>query len=133
METCLKGGRGASSGMSEKGKPYGSEFRMLLKAGNVKFVKQNAALNAKDPLETMTKGRIYATINDEGKINAISYYGADGKRIKTINLLHSHEQFKGEHTHIGYYHDEGGTRNLTNDEKKLVAFVKKAWYNRHSK
>lgn len=44
------GGRGASSGMSEKGKPYGSEFRTLLKAGNVKFVKQNAALNAKDPL-----------------------------------------------------------------------------------
>lgn len=35
------GGRGASSGMSEKGKPYGSEFRTLLKAGNVKFVKQN--------------------------------------------------------------------------------------------
>lgn len=127
------GGRGASSGMSEKGKPYGSEFRTLLKAGNVKFVKQNAALNAKDPLETMTKWRIYATINDEGKINAISYYGADGKRIKTINLLHSHEQFKGEHTHIGYYHDEGGTRGLTADEKKLVAFVKKVWYNRHSK
>lgn len=76
------GGRGASSGMSEKGKPYGSEFRTLLKAGNVKFVKQNAALNAKDPLETMTKGRIYVTINDEGKINAISYYGADGKRVK---------------------------------------------------
>ena len=127
------GGRGASSGMSEKGKTYGSEFRTLLKAGNVKFVKQNAALNAKDPLETMTKGRIYVTINDEGKINAISYYGADGKRVKTINLLHSHEQFKGVHTHIGYYHDEGGTRALTADEKKLVAFVKKAWYNRHSK
>lgn len=127
------GGRGASSGMSEKGKPYGSEFRTLLKAGNVKFVKQNAALNAKDPLETMTKGRIYVTINDEGKINAISYYGADGKRVKTINLLHSHEQFKGVHTHIGYYHDEGGTRALTAGEKKLVAFVKKAWYNRHSK
>ena len=127
------GGRGASSGMSEKGKPSGSEFMTLLKAGNVKFVRQNAALNAKDPLETMTKGRIYATINDEGKINAISYYGADGKRLKTINLLHSHEQFKGVHTHIGYYHDEGGTRALTADEKKLVAFVKKAWYNRHSK
>lgn len=127
------GGRGASSGISVSGKPYRSEFRTLLKAGNVKFVKQNAALNAKDPLETMTKGRVYATINDEGKINAISYYGADGKRVKTINLLHSHEQFKGVHTHIGYYHDEGGTRALTADEKKLVAFAKKSWYNRHSK
>lgn len=127
------GGRGASSGVSVKGKPYGSEFRTLLQADNFKFVKQNAAMNAKDPLETMIKGRIYATVNDEDKINAISYYGDDGKRVKTINLLHSHEQFTGEHTHIGYYHDEGGTRNLTDDEKKLVAFVKKAWYNRHSK
>lgn len=119
------GGRGASSGVSVKGKPYGSEFRTILQADNVKFVKQNAAMNAKDPLETMTKGRIYATINDEDKINAISYYGDDGKRIKTINLLHSHENFTGEHTHIGYYHDEGGTRGLTDEEKKLVAFVKK--------
>lgn len=127
------GGRGASSGVSVKGKPYGSEFRTILQADNVKFVKQNAAMNAKDPLETMTKGRIYATINDEDKINAISYYGDDGKRIETINLLHSHENFTGEHTHIGYYHDEGGTRGLTDEEKKLVAFVKKAWYNRHSK
>lgn len=127
------GGRGASSGMSVKGKPYGSEFRTLLEVGQVKFVKQNASGNAKDPLETMTKGRIYATINNNDEINAISYYGDDGKRTKTINLLHSHEQFTGEHVHIGYYHDEGGTRGLTDEEKKLVAFVKKAWYNRHSK
>lgn len=127
------GGRGASSGMSEKGKPYGSEFRTLMQAGNIKFVKQNTATNAKDPLETMTQGRVYATINRDNKINAISYYSENGKRIKTINLLHSHERFKGEHTHIGYYHDEGGTRRLTVSEKKLVAFVKKAWYNKNSK
>ncbi len=127
------GGRGASSGMSEKGKPYGSEFRTLMQAGNIKFVKQNTATNAKDPLETMTQGRVYATINRDNKINAISYYSENGKRIKTINLLHSHERFNGEHTHIGYYHDEGGTRGLTVSEKKLVAFVKKAWYNKNSK
>ena len=65
------GGRGASSGMSANGKLYGSEFRTLLKAGDVKFVKQNLAVNAKDPLETMTKGRIYAKVNDDGKVNAI--------------------------------------------------------------
>lgn len=127
------GGRGASSGVSEKGKPYGSEFRTLLTIGKVKFVKQNAAENAKDPLETMTKGRIYATINADNEINAISYYGDDGKRVKTINLLHSHEQFTGEHTHIGYYHREGGTRKLTADEEKLVAYVKRVWYNRRGK
>ena len=104
-----------------------------MKAGNIKFVKYNGADNAKDPLETMTKGRVYATINNDGKINAISYYGADGKRIKTINLLHSHADISGEHVHVGYYHAEGGTRHLTSEEKKLIAFVKKVWYNRHSK
>lgn len=127
------GGRGASSGVSEKSKPYGSEYRTVFKAGDIKFIKQIAASNAKDPLETMTKGRIYATINDDGKINAINYYNSAGKRIKTINLLHSHNEFTGEHTHIGYFHDEGGTRSLTSDEKRLVDFVKKVWYNRHSK
>lgn len=32
------GGRGASSGLSVKGKPYGSEYHSVLKAGNIKFV-----------------------------------------------------------------------------------------------
>ncbi len=127
------GGRGASSGMSDKGKPYGAEFRTLYESGNIKFVSPNNANNAKDPLETITKGRIYATVNGDGEINAINIYGDDGKRVKSINLLHSHEEIIGEHTHIGYFHKEGGTRNLTAEEKKLVARVKEIWYNRHSK
>ena len=32
------GGRGASSGMSVKGKPYGSEFKTIIKESNIKFV-----------------------------------------------------------------------------------------------
>ena len=52
------GGRGAASGISDKGKKYGTEFSSLLKVSNVKFVRYNESNNAKDPLETMTKGRI---------------------------------------------------------------------------
>lgn len=127
------GGRGASSGVSISGKPYGTEFKTLFKSEEIKFVIPNGANNAKDPLETMTKGRIYATVNGEGEINAINIYGDDGKRIRSINLLHSHNEITGEHTHIGYFHKEGGTRGLTDEEKKLVARVKRIWYNRHSK
>ncbi len=125
------GGRGAASGSSKNS--YGTEFKSLLKVGNIKFVKSTTGNNAKDPLETRTKGRVYATINGEGKINAINYYDPSGKRYKSINLLHSHAEINGEHTHIGYYHKEGGTRHLTDDEKELVAFVKRVWYKRRGK
>ena len=127
------GGRGASSGMSVKGKPYGSEFRSLMKVSNIKFVQPVGTNNAKDPLETRTHGRVYVTINADGKINSIDYYDVAGKRYKAINLLHDHGGIEGYHTHEGYYHDENGSRQLTSDEKKLVEYVKKLWYNKHSK
>ena len=47
------GGRGASSGISESGRKYGTEFTTRLKEGNIKFVKYNDANNAKDPLERL--------------------------------------------------------------------------------
>ena len=128
------GGRGASSGISANGKQYGSEFQTLMKISNIKFVKANNANNAKDPLETMTKGRVYVTVNGSNQLNSINYYDPVGKRIKSINLLHDHNEIKGDHKHIGYYHDEtGGTHRLTPQEKKLVAFVKQVWYNQRSK
>lgn len=125
------GGRGSASGFSKK--PYGSEFKSLLQVGNIKFVKNMSGDNAKDPLETRTRGRVYATVNADGKINSINYYDKEGKRYKSINLLHSHEDIKGEHTHMGYFHKEGGTRRLTDEEKELVAFVQKVWYKRNGK
>lgn len=125
------GGRGSASGEGKH--PYGSEFRSLLKASNIRYVKPIGAENAKDPLETRTRGRVYATVNADGEINSISYYDKSGKRYKAINLLHSDGDIKGPHTHEGYFHKENGTRHLTDDERKMVAFVKGIWYNKHSK
>lgn len=130
------GGRGASSGISEKGKPYGSEYRTVLKSGNIKFVvKTNGSSSA--PMETMTKGRVYVTVN--GKKNFpqfISYYDAKNKKAKTIDLTHPHN---GEqpHVHHGANHNEndgpkGGTR-LTPEEKKMVARIMNLWYNRNNR
>lgn len=127
------GGRGSSSGLSDKGKKYGTEYATLLKEGNIKFVKYNEANNAKDPLETMTKGRVYVVVNDKNEINSVNYYDPSGKRVKSINLLHDHKDIKGEHVHMGYYHEENGTRHLTVQEKKLIEFVRKIWYNNKSK
>lgn len=127
------GGRGSSSGISDKGNEYGSEFRSLMKVSNIKFIKYNDATNAKDPLETMTKGRVYVTVNGDGDLSTINYYGRDGKRVKAINLTHDHGKIKGVHAHEGYYHDENGTRRLMPQEKELVEFVKKIWYSKRSK
>ena len=48
------GGRGASSGMSDKKKKYGTEYETLHTDGNIKFVRYKGG-NAKTPMETMTK------------------------------------------------------------------------------
>lgn len=127
------GGRGAASGRSDKGKLYGTEFKSLMTVSNIKFVHPTDSKSTKAPLETMTKGRIYATVNENGQINSINYYDPNGKHRKTIDLLHGHNGIAGEHTHVGYYHSEGGTRRLTTQEKDLVAFVKKVWYNKKDK
>ena len=58
----------------------------------------------------------------------IQYDGCDW-----IGFKHDHVDITGEHTHLGYYHKENGTRKLTNQEKKIVELVKKAWYSRRGK
>lgn len=126
------GGRGASSGLSAKGKPYGSEFSTLLKSGNIKFVRYNDSSAAKTPQETMTKGRVYVTVNARNELTAITYYDREGKRNKTVDLNHKHDG-KQPHTHHGYNHAEGGTTGISPKEAALIDFVRRTWYNKHSK
>ena len=49
------GGRGASSGISDKGNPYESQYRTLYQEGNIKFIKKNSR-DSEPLMETMTKG-----------------------------------------------------------------------------
>ena len=127
------GGRGASSGVSEKSKKkYGTEYKTVLKESNIKFVKQTDNGSTKTPMETMTKGRVYVTVNSKEELKSITYYDDEGKRTKQIDLTHQHNG-KGIHAHYGYYHDEGGTIGLTAKEKQMVDFVSKLWYNKNGK
>lgn len=84
------GGRGSSSGISVKGKPYGSEYTTLYQSGNIKFIKYNASKSAKAPLETMTKGRVYAVINEKNEIALITYHDTKNKKDRQIDLTHAH-------------------------------------------
>lgn len=130
------GGRGAGSGTSVRGKPYGSEYKTVCQSGNIKFVRYNEGKLATAPMETMTRGRVYVTVNDNDTLKFISYYDAMNKRVKQIDLDRPHKG-ASPHTHHGYEHSENdsakGFANLTTEEKKMVDRVKRIWYNRHSK
>lgn len=128
------GGRGASSGMSDYGNKYGSQYKTLLQFGNIKFVQKNSR-SSETLMETMTKGRVYVTVGGNDLLQVI-YFDRSMKRGKMIDLSHTHDG-KSPHTHHGYNHNESdsakGYANLTTEEKKMVERVKKIWYNRHSK
>lgn len=116
------GGRGASSGISKDGKKYGTEYKSIIKAGNIKFLVPRDNKSAKTPIETMTKGRVYVLVNPKyNQPASITYYDTNSKRNRQIDL---------NHVHVGYFHDEYGTRNLTSKEKRLVDSVMKIWYHR---
>ena len=136
------GGRGASSGMSvdRNGKPkhpYGTEFKSVLQRGNIKFLVSNSG-SAKAPMETMTKGRVYAVVNSQGDVKSIAYYDKNNKRYKQIDIKgHTHlvnGKREARHTHLGYEHEEyGGTRLLSSKEQKMVERVLKTWYYHNGK
>lgn len=123
------GGRGASSGISNKGKKYGTEFSSLLKSGNIKFVRYNDSTSAKTPQETMTKGRVYVTVNSQNELKSITYYDHENKRFKQVDMDHDHNSIKGIHTHWGYNHSENGTTRPSTEERTMVDTVRKLWYN----
>ena len=83
------GGRGSASGMSDKGKLYGTEYETLYQAGNIKYVRYKDG-STTAPMETMTKNRIYATIDYKGDVKHISFYDKENKRYKQIDLDHYH-------------------------------------------
>lgn len=122
------GGRGASSGISRKDKPYGSQYKTLLEHENIKFV-TNIGKNYEPLMETMTKGRMYAQVGGEDIVRIVQM-GENNKRNKVIEK----DKRTGEwHVHRGYLHTEDSEKlhePLNSSEQKLLDNVKKIWHNR---
>ena len=134
------GGRGASSGVSVKGKLYGTEYKSLLEYKNIKFVKylgneKTTKPSATPPMETMTKGRVYVTVNNENKLKSITFYDKNNLRYKQIDRIGKPHYVNGSpmipHTHLGYWHDENGSRNVTVFERHFIELVRRIWDNRN--
>ena len=127
------GGRGASSGMSTKGRKYGTEYETIRQSGNIKFIRYIDASNAKAPLETMSRGRIYAIIDSDNQMKYITKYSDDGRKYLQIDVIGKPHLVNGKkiipHVHLGYVHDENGTRELTKREYQLVEKILRIWEN----
>lgn len=125
------GGRGSSFGVSNKGMPYGTEFKSVLHVGNIKFVKHLNG-SATNPMKTRTKNRVYVSVNKNNKIKAISFYKNE-KRYKQIDISGKPHYIDGKpvlpHTYYGYVHSENGTFEPTKREMKIIENVKKTWNN----
>lgn len=125
------GGRGSASGMSDEGKRYGTEYKAIAQFGNVKVVKyngENGKTQAKAPKETMTLGRVYATVDKFYDIKNITFYDAEGERIKQIDIKGPKHAGALPHTHNGYEHDEYGTYpGVSAKDQKLIDKVMAQW------
>lgn len=129
------GGRGASLGdyyLHGKHMKYGDEYESVLEVDNIKFLKQKDKGSITAPRETMTKGRIYATLDKSDNLKYITYFDDKNKRYKQIDLDHYHNGMK-PHVHIGYNHAEGGTRKINDSEEKLIDKIRNAWKNKNNK
>lgn len=82
-------------------------------------------------METMTKGRVYAVVGGN-EVKQIVYMDNSNKRIKTIDIDHTHKGIK-PHVHRGYLHNENdgrkGASKLMPDEKKMIERVTSIWDN----
>ena len=127
------GGRGASSGISDRGKRYGTEYKTLAQFGNVKVIRTKAG-NAKAPMETMTPGHIYATVDKDNDIKYITFHDAEGERIKQIDVKGRKHDDALPHTHNGYEHEEYGTYpGMSREDEKVVNNILEQWERKRKK
>lgn len=132
------GGRGASSGVSDKGKKYGTEYNTLLDAGDILFIRRNDN-SASAPYETQAgDNRVYATVNKRDKIKFVSTH-ENHKRKTQIDMTgptHHDEngnKIKTPHAHDGYEHLDARVRKLTKSEMKMIDEINRIWENKKRK
>lgn len=140
------GGRGASIGIYFwRGRSwyYGEEYTGIFKGkrfkdlsendkqfllGNkIKFIKSTGS-NFSAPMETMTKGRIYAAVNNEGYLKHVVFFDADQGRSRQIDIDYENGQISSIHAHTGYDAPHGGIHeSLTGAEGRLMKQILDFW------
>lgn len=127
------GGRGASSGVSNDGHKYGTEYSTLYEVENIKFIHYNLSSSSKNPFETQAKNRIYVVINDKNEVKSIVFFDSNGMKDHEIDVTGKYHKIDGKkclpHVHMGYEHGENGTREITEEEKEFIDKILEIWDN----
>ncbi len=122
------GGRGASSGKSDKGNPYGSQYHSLFSEDNIKFVTKNSRLS-ETLMETMTPGRVYVETGGDDLLRVV-FFDNSNRRNKVLER----DKRTGEwHVHEGYFHNEYGKDehgNLSAADQAMIDKVETLWQNK---
>mgnify|MGYP004687069885 FL=1 len=121
------GGRGASSGVSDKGKRYGTEYTTLAQFGETKVIKMNGNNSLTAPMETASKGRIYASVDNNGDIKHITFHDSNRERSKQIDVKGKPHNGLMPHVHVGYEHNEIADRDLNDKERSFVTNLLNQW------
>ena len=126
------GGRGASSGFYKLNgvrNAYGDEYTSVISPlGNIKIVARRDGKPAKAPTESMTLGRIYATVDGKtGKLNSLSYMDGRGKVYKQLD--YKDHKGLGSHVHEIRYNENGSIirdepRKLSRKERRTAEVVR---------
>lgn len=123
------GGRGSRSGISKY--KYGENFNLLFQYNNIKFVRDNKKSSSSSPIESMTKHRVYVSVDRNNNLRTVSFMDKDGERYKRIDLkgnahIQNGERISTPHVQFGkeraYF-----TRKLSKKEKRLIYKINKVW------
>ncbi|MBL1057521.1 hypothetical protein [Ligilactobacillus salivarius] len=88
-------------------------------------MKYNISKSTTPPMETMTKGRIYVTVNNQGKVKFITGYSKNGKlawRIDVSGKAHyvDGKRINTSHIHIGNGHVNTKVKSLNKRYRKIL-------------
>ena len=127
----MKGRRDAGSviadGINLYHEPYESEYTKIAQKGQIIFVKYNGG-NVTAPMESTKRGAVYVTLDKKNDVKSITFYNKEtGERVKQIDIKGKPHDGVLPHVHIGYEHDEHGTRELTLKEMLKMEEILLYW------
>lgn len=107
------------------------EYEAIYADDNTKFLVQKNGSRVSTPLFSNTEGRIYVTLNAQGKISGITQYDADHKAVFVIHEPHGAESLHDVHLHMGYGKDRTriGWEEMTQSQKDLYDEIKRQYTN----
>lgn len=97
------GGRGASLNVNNylgwSHERRTSSYETIQTDGNTKFLMQKDGSRTSTPIFSNTKGRMYVTVNSQGKIASITQYDSNHKQVFSIHEPHSGHSVQEVHMH----------------------------------